>query len=134
MPKPLRSLSADTLGMTASSACMVHCVLTPLLLALAPGLAHYVPGDESVHRTLALLVLSAGALALIRGYRTHRKLIVVIGFLSGAALVVAGAIAGDLLGSHLAEICVTVSGSALMVGSHWKNRAFCHACARCEHK
>ena len=112
---------------------MVHCGLTPLLLALAPGLAHYVPGDETVHRTLALLVISAGAMALIRGYRIHRKRIVLVGFLSGAALVVAGAIAGDLLASHLAEICVTVCGSTLMVASHWKNRAFCKTCGGCEH-
>ena len=131
---PFRSVSADTLGVTVSGACAVHCALTPLLLALAPGLAHYLPGDETVHRSLALAVLFAGSLALVRGYRTHRKLIVLIGFVAGAGLVVVGAIAGETLGSHVAEICVTVSGSALMVASHWKNRAFCTACGRCEHE
>jgi hypothetical protein len=113
---------------------MVHCILTPVLLALAPGIAHYIPGDESVHRVLALFVLSIGGLALVRGYRLHRRTIVVLGFLAGVALVVTGAIAGDLLGSHAAEICVTVAGSSMMVASHWKNRAFCHACRKCTHE
>ncbi|HVH87687.1 MAG TPA: MerC domain-containing protein [Terriglobales bacterium] len=134
MQRYLRSLPADTLGISASGACMVHCALTPLLLALAPGLAHYVPGDEIVHRSLAALVLSAGALALVQGYRVHRKRIVLLGFAAGSMLVLAGATAGRLLGSHLAEIFVTVAGSASMVTSHWKNRAFCHACGKCSHK
>ena len=134
MRRPLSNDTADTLGMTASTACMVHCALTPLLLALAPGLAHYIPGDESVHRVLALVVLSAGGLALVRGYRVHRKIIVMVGFLAGAALVVTGAVVGDLLGSHVAEICVTIAGSSTMVASHWKNRAFCSACRKCSHE
>jgi hypothetical protein len=128
-----RQPSVDTMGMTASSVCMVHCALTPLLLALAPGLAHYVPGDETVHRTLAVLVLSAGAFALARGYRVHRRLIVLVGFAAGAALVLTGALVGELLGSHVAEVAVTVAGSVVMVASHWKNRAFCNSCGKCEH-
>jgi uncharacterized membrane protein len=127
------SFSLDTFGITASSACIVHCALTPLLLAIAPGIAHYVPGDEAVHRILAVLVLSVGGLALARGYRVHRKLRVLLGFAAGVTLVVIGAIAGELLHSHLAEICVTFAGSASMVASHWKNRAFCNACGNCEH-
>lgn len=113
---------------------MVHCAITPLVLALAPGLAHYVPGDESVHRILATIVLSVGMLALIRGYRVHRRSIVLFGFASGCALVVTGALAGQILGSHLAEVGVTVAGSLLMVTSHWKNRAFCNICGKCQHE
>jgi hypothetical protein len=134
MQKRLWSVSSDTFGITASGACIVHCSLTPLLLAVAPGLAHYVPGDENVHRILAVLVLSFGALALVRGYRLHRKLSVLFGFMAGATLVVTGAIAGELLHSHLAEICVTLAGSVSMVASHWKNRVFCNACGNCDHE
>jgi hypothetical protein len=134
MNEPLRPVSSDTLGIVASGACMVHCFLTPLLLALAPGLSHYLPGDESVHRSLAALVLAMGTLALARGYRTHRKLRVFVGFAAGATLMLTGALAGELLHSHLAEICVTLAGSSLMVISHWKNRAFCNSCLRCDHR
>jgi MerC mercury resistance protein len=134
MHKPISSVPSDTLGIFASGACMVHCFLTPLLLALAPGLSHYLPGDETVHRSLAGLVLSLGTLALARGYRTHRKLRVFVGFAAGATLVLTGAVAGELLRSHLAEICVTLAGSSLMVISHWKNRVFCNACVRCDHR
>ena len=133
MEREFRSVSADTLGITASTACMAHCAVTPLLLAFAPGLAHYVPGDETVHRLLAVLVLSAGAFALARGYRVHCRLIVLVGFAAGAVLVLTGALAGELLGSHVAEVLVTVTGSAAMVTSHWKNRAFCNNCGKCEH-
>jgi hypothetical protein len=133
MRRRLWSVSSDTFGVTASGACMLHCGLSPLLLLIAPGLAHYLPGDEAVHRILAVLVLSFGAVALVRGYRLHRKLIVLFGFLAEALLVLTGAIAGELLRSHFAEVCVTLAGSASMVASHWKNRAFCSACGNCEH-
>jgi hypothetical protein len=126
-------VSADALGISVSGVCIVHCGLAPLLFALAPGLAHYLGGSEVVHRFLAALVLAAGALALARGYRVHRKLMVMAGFLAGAALVMIGAIAGELSDSHLMEAYITFAGSASMAASHWKNRAFCRACGRCDH-
>ena len=129
-----RSISADFLGISASGLCMVHCALTPLLLSVAPGLMHYVPGSEMVHRILALIVLSCGSLAIVRGYQIHRKAIVLCGFLVGLALVLAGTVAGEVFSSHLAEMYVTVCGSTCTVISHWKNRAFCVACGRCEHE
>ena len=133
MKRRFWSVSSDTFGITASGACMVHCGLTPLVLAIAPGLTHYIPGDEAVHRILAVLVLSCGTVALIRGYRLHRRVVVLFGFAAGAMLVLTGAIAGELLRSHLAEICVTLAGSVSMMASHWKNRAFCSICGNCDH-
>jgi hypothetical protein len=133
MQKHIANVSADRFGILASGACMVHCGLTPLFFALAPGLAHYVPGDEIVHRSLAVLVLSAGVIALVRGYRVHRRLVVFAGFAAGAALVLIGAMAGKVLGSHLAETAITLAGSTSMIISHWKNRAFCSDCTQCDH-
>jgi hypothetical protein len=133
MNRRFTSESADTLGMAVSGACMVHCFLTPILLALAPGLAHYLPGDETTHRVLAVLVFSFGAFALVRGYRLHRKRSVIVGLVAGVSLVMTGAIAGQMLASHVIEISITLAGSAAMVFSHWKNRAFCYACTSCDH-
>ena len=97
MQRYLRSLPADTLGISASG---LHGALRAYSLTprTGAGLAHYVPGDEIAHRSLAALVLSAGALALVRGYRVHRKRIVLLGFAAGSMLVLAGATAGRLLG------------------------------------
>src|ERR1700751_240981 len=43
---------ADRLGTWTSALCLVHCLLTPALLSFSAVFAHFLPADESVHRTL----------------------------------------------------------------------------------
>src|SRR5271170_6330425 len=54
MNASLRSstFSADKLGIWASAFCVVHCVLTPVLVSMSVVLAHLIPGEERTHRTV----------------------------------------------------------------------------------
>lgn len=54
---------ADLAGAAASGVCLVHCLLTPVLISLAPDLLPYLPGDVWFHRTLAVGIILLGAVA-----------------------------------------------------------------------
>ena len=77
---------ADRFGIWTSALCVVHCLLMPVLLSFSAVLAHFLPAEESVHRSLALLVASFGALALIVGFRKHRRALVLLMMLIGLGL------------------------------------------------
>lgn len=71
-PKPSNSnrflaLPADQIGIWASGLCMVHCILTPVVLSISAVSAHFIPSEERTHRTLALLIALVGAIALVKG-------------------------------------------------------------------
>ena len=119
----------DRLGAWTSVLCVLHCLLTPILLSFSAVLAHLLPGDETVHRVLAMLVACFGAFALVNGYRRHRQRSVMVLLLSGLGCIFAAAWFGDYLPSHLWEVGITFMGSALMVTAHRLNHSFCKACS-----
>lgn len=82
----------DKLGITASFACVVHCLVAPFLLLLLPTLGS-VWADPRVHWVLAMLVLPLALLVIYRGYRRHGKRWVMVAAVCGVALVMAGLIA-----------------------------------------
>lgn len=78
--KGLKSLSRDDMGVFASSLCVAHCVLTPVVLIALPfaGLAFL--ENEAVDRSLALVAIAVAVIAFIPGYRMHesKKLIALV--------------------------------------------------------
>ncbi len=124
--------SADRFGVIASTACFVHCLLTPIILSLSAVSAHFLPSEERTHRILAVFVASFGALAFIQGYRRHRKRIVPLLMAVGISLIFFAAWWGDRFPTHTAEVLVTLSGSCFMIAAHRMNHTFCQACDRCE--
>jgi hypothetical protein len=44
----------------------------PVLISVSAVVAHFLPAQESVHRTLAVLVALFGTVALLIGFRKHR--------------------------------------------------------------
>jgi len=121
-------IPADRLGIWASTLCIVHCIVTPVVLSLSVVSAHFLPSEERTHRTLALLIAMFGALALIKGYRQHRRLRVVLFMGVGLTSIFAGAYWGDRLPSHGAEVVITFVGSCFMIAAHRLNHTFCNDC------
>ena len=119
---------ADRLGICASSLCVVHCLLTPVLLSFSAVLAHMLPSEERVHRSLAMLVAMFGAIALLRGFRAHRRTLVLLLMFVGLCAIGGTAWWGDNLPSHAVEVGITAVGSALMIAAHRLNHTFCKAC------
>jgi len=119
---------ADRLGVWTSSLCVVHCVLTPVLISSSAVLAHFLPAEEKVHRSLALLVALFGAIALLVGFRKHGRRRILILMSAGLGCIAAAAWFGDKLPSHAYEVAITMVGSALMITAHRFNHTFCRSC------
>ncbi|HET6843173.1 MAG TPA: MerC domain-containing protein [Candidatus Angelobacter sp.] len=123
----------DHLGACISGICLVHCIAMPLLLAFAPAVAHFIPGDELFHRLLALLVVGAGLPSFWLGFHKHGRTVVVAAGLAGLAIVLFALAFGDSFHSHIAEVALTMTGSVVLTSAHLANRTFCRKCSRCEH-
>jgi len=121
----------DRLGVVASVGCAIHCLLMPVVLSLSAVYAHLLPTEEHTHRVLAVAVSCIGAIALGRGYKKHRKLSPLLLMAAGLCFIVGGAVLGDRLPTHLAEVAVTMTGSFCMIAAHRKNHTFCRSCERC---
>jgi len=68
--------SADKLGIWASALCVVHCIVTPVLISASAVFAHLIPGEEKTHRTLAvgiaaLIAQNAAGVAVIVLANSH---------------------------------------------------------------
>jgi uncharacterized membrane protein YozB (DUF420 family) len=130
--RPTARLRADHVGVIASALCLVHCILTPVVLSLSAVWVHYLPSEERFHRGLATMVAAIGCIAIVRGYRKHRRLRVFFLMTGGLGLIFAGAYLGNRLPSHAAEVAVTMTGSSLMIAAHLINHTFCKRCDRCD--
>ncbi|WP_263408210.1 MerC domain-containing protein [Terriglobus tenax] len=119
----------DRLGIWASALCVVHCLLTPVLLSASAVFAHFLPSEEGFHRVFAVLVAALGTIALIRGYRQHRQPSIIGLMLAGFACITCGAWFGDSLPGHWTEVAITMCGSALMITAHRRNHTFCKDCS-----
>jgi MerC mercury resistance protein len=126
--KRMAFASADSLGVWASALCVVHCVLTPVLLSFSAVFAHFLSSDEKVHRSFAVSIAMIGGVALLSGYRKHRRLRIPVLMGIGLGFIFAGAWWGDRLPSHGAEVAVTMVGSGFMIIAHRMNHTFCRNC------
>lgn len=131
-PSRTLAFSVDQIGIWTSTLCVIHCLLTPVLLSLSAVSAHFLPSEERTHRTLAVAIAALGAIALVKGYRRHRSARVLVFMLIGLAFIFGGAYWGDHLPSHPVEVLVTLVGSGFMIAAHRTNHTFCRNCS-CGH-
>jgi hypothetical protein len=122
----------DQIGVWTSTLCVIHCLLTPVLLSLSVVSAHFLPSEERTHRSLAVAIAALGAMALVKGYRNHRSSRVLLLMIAGLAFIFGGAFWGDRLPSHGVEVLVTLVGSGFMIAAHRTNHTFCRDCS-CSH-
>lgn len=62
----------DRLGISTSILCMLHCLLTPLLVIFIPVLGQYF-SHEWFHAVIAVVVIPVAVWALWNGYRLHKN-------------------------------------------------------------
>ena len=118
----------DRFGVVTSALCVIHCLFTPVFVSYTAVAAHFLPADESVHRTLAVLVTCFGVFAVFAGFRRHRRRRVLALVITGLLLITAAAWFGDKFPSHICEVAVTFFGSSLIIAAHRLNHTFCQAC------
>ena len=118
---------SDKLAMLLSSLCVLHCLLTPILLIALPSLASAaILNDETFHQVLLFFVLPIGAIALVLGYIHHKnKWVAVAGafgltLLSSPLLMESVGLGHAMLGEY-GEVIITLVASLVIVGAHIVN-------------
>jgi MerC mercury resistance protein len=122
---------ADLAGAAASGLCLIHCLLTPLVLSLFPSIIPYLPGDAWFHRALALSIVLLGAAAFVPGYRLHRRKPLLLLIAAGISLILTVAWTGETMNPVL-EVSLSIPGSMMLVAAHLLNRSFCRQCHSCD--
>jgi cation transport ATPase len=119
--------SMDTLGIAASSLCVVHCLAMPLVIGVLPLLGLQFLEGHNAHVVLAAFVLSFALLAIVPGYLRHRRKDILGMMLIGLSFVLyATFVAQQTLGESW-EIPLITIGNLILVGTHFRNRAL-HRC------
>jgi hypothetical protein len=119
----------DTAGMIASSVCAVHCVVSPVLVAVMSLYGLRAGVNEDAEWVLAGGSLMLGAASLLPSYlRLHRRTIALAIFASGTAVMLLGRIIVPL--SAIEAVLVAVGG-LMMAAGHVTNRWLCRTCPRC---
>ncbi len=63
--------ASDFIGIGLSLLCLIHCLALPVLIAFAPAILRNLPGDDVIHRSLAVAIGFVGFLAFRSGYKIH---------------------------------------------------------------
>lgn len=105
------------MGQILSAVCAVHCVTTPLVIALAPAAASVLGG---AHPVLLALVIGVALWSFVPGYRCHHSRFVLSLALTGITLLAVAAFV--LHGNLVAETAVSLVGASVMMTAHWQNR------------
>lgn len=114
-------LYLDVLGIGASSLCVIHCLLMPLVLAL-PMCGIQFLHDGAVHPFLAGFVVMFGLTSILPGYRKHRECATLMAMALGLSLVLlATFVIEPALGEHW-EMLVITAGNFLIVSAHIRNQ------------
>ena len=117
----------DSLGITISSVCAIHCVLLPLIFLIAP---YSFLASHEFHEALIYFILPCALIAFILGYRKHGDTKVAVMGTLGIILLASALLLHDLH-SHdqhseeLTTVLITIAGSILLVLSHIRNRKLC---------
>lgn len=107
----------DRLGMSMSAACIIHCLLVPVLLSLLPLSSLAYSLHEWAHPVLLALIIPS----VFFSFSSRR------GLLKGAIFLILGLTLLVLAwGAHgwsvwLAETLLTIGGSISLVTGHWLN-------------
>lgn len=117
------STTGDVWGQALSLLCLVHCIATPVVLMLAPAMAGFLGGW---HPVLLAGVVATAAWAFVPGYRFHHSRSVLLLAAGGVTLLAVGVT--FFHDNFAAETSMTVSGAAMMLAAHWKNRQLVKTC------
>ncbi|WP_343672852.1 MerC domain-containing protein [Chitinophaga sp.] len=111
----------DAIGIGASLACAVHCVLLPLVFTTLTLFGVEFIENKYLEVLTIVVSMCAGSWALIRGYRSHHRLSLVLYFVIGLGLM----IAGNFMHGHYAEILSKLAGAVLIITAHVRNISVC---------
>ena len=122
----IRYTSLDKLAVFLSGVCVLHCLITPVLITLLPILTlSAMVEDLLFHKLMLWLVLPTSFIALFIGCRKHRNLTIAATGIIGMTLLVAIALIGHELFTALQEKVATSTAGMILAVSHILNFRAC---------
>lgn len=121
----------DKLGISASSLCVAHCLMLPVIVTFLPWFGLEFLAREIPHQILVLLLIGFGLCAFIPGYRLHGRFWVPALALAGWTIVAFATFAAGEIVSARWETPLIILGSAILIAAHLKNLSFCRLCPSC---
>lgn len=104
------------LATLAPVACAIHCLATPLVVVLAPALAH----GPGVERALFAASLALSGFALASGFRRHRHAVALVPALLGFILWGSALLGRPLIGRG--EPAIALASVLVAAGVLWNAR------------
>lgn len=118
-------LALDSLAVSTSAICAIHCLSLPLLVGFFPAIGATMFGQESFHVWLLWLVIPLSLVALTMGCRAHKdKLVAGLG-LAGIVTLILTAILGHSVMGEIGERIATLIGASAIAAGHLRNYALC---------
>lgn len=123
----------DTLGVTASWICAVHCLALPLFITLLPfvGLS-FLLSETTEFVLIGISAFIAAASFLPAYFRQHGRLRPALLAITGIGLIIL---------THLwfeenltLKIIFLAAGAIFLTAAHFFNRRLCRACEICQHR
>ena len=115
----------DKLAMALSSACAIHCFLTPSFVLLTSGLISFSFDNEVLHNLILFVAVPISLYALISGNANHKILYLLPVGIIGLSLLVLAVFLGEAFLGELGEKSLTLTGSIIVVYAHYKNYKAC---------
>ncbi|WP_343527361.1 MerC domain-containing protein [Sphingomonas sp.] len=107
----------DGLAISASTLCLIHCLVLPVVLAFLPAIAEWADLGEGVHVVMLGIALPLSGSTLLLGWRRHHRRVPLGLGAAGLTLLVAGV----LLEGGMAGLLITVTGSLTLTLAHIAN-------------
>lgn len=123
----------DKASIYVSAACAIHCLITPVLIALAPSFSVFGIEEHTIHIVLVAIIIPMSLVAVYTGCQKHKNLKVLAGVGIGLTLLLVTAFIGhDVLGD-VGEKIGTVMASLTLIASHIYNFRLCRKvdCQEC---
>ena len=119
----------DKIGICASSLCLIHCIITALMIVGLPLLGHSFLSHELVHDIFAVVVVITVVIAVYPHCHRHGHKDIVAFAIFGAGLVLSGVILHESI--KLPADILTILGSLCLIFAHVRNIKVRHG--KCQH-
>jgi hypothetical protein len=122
----------DKIGVGLSTACLVHCLLLPILLATIPFISFLSIIKTPVAEAIMIIFAIINAIvAIMTSSKKHGNLFVPTLFISGMMLLVLNFIAHNFIQTN--EYIITIGAFMIGIGHIW-NKRLCQSCSKCKNQ
>ena len=121
----------DTIGITSSGTCIIHCLYAPVSLILIPIFGISILDVAIFHEAILYFILPSALVAITMGCRKHKDYRVALLAVTGITILLYATLYHESLQGILELI--TLTGGLFLIISHFINFILCQK-AGCSHE